>query len=112
VQVTTTDIDQLTGNWGLGAALAPTSVSISGSVTTSTGQPIRNATVTISGGGLPAPITTFTGNFGTYIFSGLQPNQTYLVQVSAKRYRFTLISQLVLADHDVANVNFTANPQE
>ena len=112
VQVTTTDIDQLTGNWGLGAALAPTSVSISGSVTTSTGQPIRNATVTISGGGLPAPITTFTGNFGTYIFSGLPPNQTYLVSVSAKRYRFSLNAQLVPADHDVANVNFTANPQE
>jgi phage gp45-like len=112
VQVTTTDIDQLTGNWGLGAALAPTSVSVSGSVTTSNGQPIRNAIVTISGGGLPAPITTATGTFGTYIFSGLQPNQTYLVSVSAKRYRFTLISQLVLADHDVTNANFTANPQE
>jgi hypothetical protein len=109
VQVTQTDIDQLTGNWGLGAALAPTSVSVSGSVTTSTGQPIRNAIVTISGGGLPNPISTVTGTFGTYIFSGLQPNQTYLVSVSAKRYRFTLISQLVTADHDVANVNFIAN---
>jgi hypothetical protein len=112
VPVTITNIGGLTGDWGLGAALAPTSVSVSGSVTTSTGQPIRNATVTISGGGLPAPISAVTGNFGTYVFSGLQPNQTYLVSVSAKRYRFTLISQLVTADHDVGNVNFTANPQE
>jgi hypothetical protein len=112
VPVTITNISTLTGDWGLGAALAPTSVSVSGTVTTSTGQPIRNATVTISGGGLPNPITTFTGTFGTYIFEGLLPNQTYLVSVSAKRYRFTPNAVLVPADHDVANVNFAANPQE
>lgn len=112
VQVTQTDIDQLTGNWGLGERLAPTSVSISGSVTTSTGQPIRNAILTISGGGLPAPITTATGTFGTYVFTGIPINQVYTVQVSAKRYRFTPISQQVNATNDVTNVNFTANPQE
>ena len=106
------NIDELTGNWGLGAALAPASVSVSGTVTTSTGQPIRNALMTISGASLPSPITTTTGNFGTYAFQNLPTGGVYLVEVSAKRYRFTPNSQLVAADHDVTNVNFTANPQE
>jgi hypothetical protein len=110
--VGTGNIDQLTGDWGLGERLAPMSVSISGNVTTATGQPIRNALLTISGGGLPAPITTATGNFGTYIFQNVPINHTYTVRVDAKRYRFTPISQEVNATNDVANVNFTANPQE
>lgn len=112
VQVAPGGIDQLTGDWGLGAALAPVSVSVSGTVTTSTGQPIRNATVTISGGGLPDPIVTTTGNFGTYLFENLTTGGTYTVQVSAKRYRFTPNSQVVTANNNVANVNFAANPQE
>lgn len=112
VQVGGGNVDQLTGNWGRGAALAPASVSVSGTVTTSTGQPIRNATVTISGGGLPSPITTTTGNFGTYAFQNLPTGGVYLVEVSAKRYRFTPNSQLVTANNDVMNVNFAANPQE
>jgi hypothetical protein len=105
-------VDQLTGDWGRGERLAPASVSISGTVTTSTGQPIRNALVRISGDSLPAPIQTATGNFGTYVFQDLPTGGTYTVQVSAKRYRFTPGSQVVIANNDVANVVFSANPQE
>ena len=45
--------------------------SLSGTVKTTTGMPIRNAAVTISGGSLPAPVTVFTGNLGTYQFTDL-----------------------------------------
>lgn len=112
VQVPSGTIDQLTGDWGLGERLAPTSVSISGSVTTSTGMPIRNALVTISSSSLPAPMEITTGNFGSYAFQDLPTGGTYTVHVSAKRYRFAQTSQVVTAYYDVANVNFAANPEE
>lgn len=111
VLVTETDIDQLTGNWGLGVA-DPGPVSISGAVTTSGGQPIRNATLRISGGNLPAPVDAITGSFGTYSFPGLQAGESYTISVSAKRYRFTPISQVVTPAGNIGNVNFAANPQE
>jgi Carboxypeptidase regulatory-like domain len=111
VLVTDMNIDALTGDWGRGLA-DPGPVTVSGNVTTATGQPIRNATVTISGGGLPSPMVTATGNFGTFAFSGLQAGQTYTVQVSAKRYRFTPSSQVVSVNSNVTNVNFAANAEE
>jgi hypothetical protein len=105
-------VTDLTGDWGVGAELDPGPVSISGRVTTSSGNPIRNAAVTISGGGLPSPVTVFTGSLGTYSFSGLQAGNTYTVQASAKRYRFAVGSQTVTPVSNLANVDFAANPQE
>jgi hypothetical protein len=110
VLVTETNIDQLTGYWGLGVADAP--VSISGTITTAGGQPIRNATVRISGGNLPVPIEATTGSFGSYGFTGLQAGVQYTVNVSAKRYRFTPNSQTVTPFGNVGNLNFAANPEE
>lgn len=106
---TTSDFN---GTWGIGAQLDPGPVSVSGTVTTSGGQPIANATLTISGGNLPAPVTTQTGSFGTYQFSNLLAGETYTVRVDAKRYRFTPATQQVTPFADVGNVNFTANQQE
>ena len=105
-------LTDLTGDWGIGAQLDPGPVSISGSVTQAGGQPIANATVTISGGNLPAPIVTQTGSFGLYQFSGLQAGETYNVRVDVKRYRFTVNVQPVTPLGNVTNVNFVANPQE
>lgn len=102
----------MTGLWGIGEREALTSVSLSGSVLTSGGAGIRNAAVTVSGGNLPAPVTVFTGSLGTYLVNGLQPGQTYTVTASAKRFRFAQASQTVTPVDNVANVNFTANPQE
>jgi hypothetical protein len=102
----------ITGMWGLGEREALTSVSISGSVSTSGGAGIRNAVVTVSGGNLPAPITVSTGSLGTYLVNGLPPGQTYIVSVSAKRYRFPQPSQAVTPVDNVANLNFSANPPE
>jgi hypothetical protein len=105
-------ITNFTGDWGIGEQLDPGPVSISGTVTTSGGQPIRNATVTITGGGLQAPIIAQTGTFGTYSFNNLQAGETYTVRVDVKRYRFTPATQMVTPLGNVANVNFVANPQE
>lgn len=101
---------------GLGAPLSfaattSTSVAISGRVLTATGQPIRSASVTISGGNLPVPVVATTGNFGNYSFEGLEIGATYSIAVSAKRYRFGG-PQAVILSGDVANVDFVANPQD
>lgn len=112
VAVGTGSIDQLTGDWGVGERLSPTSVLIGGKVVTSSLQPIRNATVTLSGGGLPAPLTAQTGAFGTYQFTGLPVNQSYTVEVSAKRYRFNSTSFTFVAYEDFPNVQFIARPPE
>lgn len=103
-------ITDFTGDWGVGEQLAP--VAISGRVTTSGGAGIRNAIVTLTGSSLPAPVTVQTGPFGSYVFQGLQPGETYTIKASAKRYRFSVISQTVTPMGDLANVDFVANPQE
>jgi hypothetical protein len=101
-----------TGTWGIGGQLDPGPVSISGSVTTSGGQPIRNATLTLTGGGLQTPISIQTGTLGTYAFNSLQAGEPYTVRVDGKRYRFAQATQLVTPMSNVSNINFTANPQE
>jgi hypothetical protein len=107
-----TEITDLTGDWGIGSSSNPGPVSISGMVTTSGGQPIRNALLTLSGGNLPAPIQVQTGNFGTYTFANLQAGETYTVRVDVKRYRFAQPTQIVAPVGNISNLNFIANPQE
>jgi hypothetical protein len=99
------------GSWGIGAQLDGP-VSISGTVMTSGGQPIRNAQVIISGGNLPAPVTFITGTFGTYLFEGLEAGQTYNINVSVKRYRFPAGGRQVTPLGNVTGIDFIANPQE
>jgi hypothetical protein len=108
---TPADLTSFDFDWGIGARLDGP-VSISGTVMTSGGQPLRNAQVIISGGNLPAPVTFITGTFGTYLFEGLEAGQTYNLNVSVKRYRFPVGGQQVTPLDDVTGVNFIANPQE
>jgi hypothetical protein len=108
----TTNITDLTGDWGVGSSSNPGPVSIGGTVTTSGGQPIRNATLTLTGGNLQAPITVQTGNFGTYSFTNLLAGETYTVRVDVKRYRFAQPAQIVMPNSNITNLNFVANPQE
>lgn len=110
VLTNSSDFNIRTSNLGIGEMLDPGPVSVSGTVTTAGGQPIRNALLTISGGNLPAPVQTQTGNFGTYIFEGLQAGETYTIRVDAKRFRFSPVTQQVTPLGNVGNVNFVANP--
>lgn len=89
---------------------APGPWSVSGSIMTSDGMPIRNAEVVLTGGGLAQPIKVYTGNFGQYGFTNLT-GAAYRVSVSAKRFRFQTSNQIVELNNNAANVNFMANPQ-
>lgn len=86
--------------------------SISGRVMTSNGNGIRNASLTLSGGTLTQPVTIQTGPFGSYIFQNLQVGQTYFLQVSAKRFRFSSPSRLITLQDNLDDMNFIANPQD
>ena len=85
-------------------------VSVSGRVLTAGGNPIRSVTVSISGGGLPAPLIAQTGSFGYFTFSGLQSGQTYTVTVSAGRNMFAQPTRMVTPTADVTDFDFVAVP--
>lgn len=84
-------------------------VTVGGQVLTGGSAGIRNATVTISGGALPAPISVKTGTFGNYSFTGIPSGGTYFVTVDAKRYTFSNPSQLLNVQDDITNANFIAD---
>ncbi len=92
-------------------ASAPTAaaVSVSGSVRTAKGLPVRNASVTIFGGDLSGPVTVATGSFGVYSFNGLRAGQTYFVTVSAGRYTFQEPVRTVIPMDNVDDLDFVAN---
>ncbi len=83
---------------------------LSGTVRTSDGRPIRNTAVTVSGGGLPAPITVYTGMLGTYVFTDL-PGASYTVSVQGKKFTFASPSQVVSLTADTTTVDFIANEE-
>lgn len=93
------------------AMIPVANLSLGGRVLTADGAGIRNATVTISGGNLPAPVSVQTGAFGTYNFSGLQQTANFTVTVSGKRYSFAQPSQTINLQNSVSNVNFVAIAQ-
>jgi hypothetical protein len=86
--------------------------SISGRVLTSNGNGIRNAVVSLSGGTLTQPVIVQTGPFGSYSFDNLQVGQTYFMQVSAKRFRFSSPSRIITLQDNLEDLNFIANPQD
>ena len=91
-----------------GSTLAAGPWTLSGTVKTTTGIPIRNVAVTISGGNLASPITVFTGNLGTYQFTNL-PGHEYTVTVTAKRYHFNDPIVVFQLGSNITNADFVAN---
>ncbi len=72
----------------------PSTVSVSGRVTTPGGAGLRNAVVSlVDSVGLRRLATT--SSFGLYSFQNVAPNETYIISVSSKRYRFTPRTQLI-----------------
>lgn len=108
----TSTTSDLNGRWGVGEYNDPGPLSVSGTVRTAGGMPIRNALVRVTGPGLTTPLETYTGNLGNYIIDGLRIGETYLVQVGAKRYRFNPSSIEIVPAGNVSSIDFTANPQE
>jgi hypothetical protein len=101
------------GGWGL-QVLAPSAAQgeISGRLLTAKGEGIRNASVTIQGGFLTAPVTVQSTTFGYYKFSGLAVGQTYVLTVNGKRYRFANPSRVINLQDSLTDEDFIANSQE
>jgi len=85
-------------------------LSLGGQVLTADGAGIRNASVTISGGNLPAPVTVKTGSFGYYNFTGLQQGLSYTVTVSTKKFVLTQPTRVTTLQSNVTNFNFVTEP--
>jgi uncharacterized membrane protein len=85
-------------------------VTLSGRVTTSDGRGIRSVLITLSGGGLAAPISARTGLFGYYSFTGLTSGQIYTMTIGAKNYTFTPSNLNVVLPSNLNIYNITANP--
>ena len=93
------------------AAFDPTaaSSSISGRVTTASGQGIRNVTVQIYGGNLPAVRSVRTNTFGYYRFDELAVGQTYVLTVAAKRFTFPNPTRVINLADELSNEDFVSD---
>lgn len=99
----------LIGGFWTADLVAPTSamVSISGKVTTSKGNGIRNVVVTLTDAAGNVR-TTGTGSLGFYHFTNVEVGQTYILQVQAKKYFFPNPAQVVTINDELTNMDFTA----
>jgi hypothetical protein len=77
--------------------------SVSGRVTTPTGQAIRNALVTMTDG-QGVKRTATTSSFGVYLFENVRINETWTIGVVSKRYRFT--PRVVVINESLMNFDF------
>jgi hypothetical protein len=85
--------------------LTPTAagVTVSGRVTSASGQGIRNATVVLTDAAGNRRTAT-TGSFGFYSFEGVEAGATYVVGVTSKRFRFT--PRTISVADSLADVDF------
>ncbi len=83
-------------------------VSLSGRVLSSE-RGITNASVTVSGGSLSAPITVMTGRSGIYVINGLTAGETYVVTVAARRFTFDEPTRVITLNDNAADVNFAGH---
>lgn len=91
-------------NFGPSAA----NVAVSGRVLTSSGFGISQAVVSITS---TDGVTRFapTNAFGYYSFEDLLTGGTYVVSVASKRYSFVNQTQIVIANDNLTDINFTAS---
>ncbi|MFN2502617.1 MAG: carboxypeptidase regulatory-like domain-containing protein, partial [Pyrinomonadaceae bacterium] len=85
---------------------AASSAQVSGRVTAPDGRPIRNAFVSlIDPQGVPRTVTT--SSFGFYSFDNVPTGVTYVIRVSAKRYRFA--ARNLTVNDNMTDVDFVAS---
>jgi Carboxypeptidase regulatory-like domain len=90
-----------------GGLAAPT-VSMSGRVTSSRGQGVYTARVTIADLNRSVVRTAMTNPFGYYRFENVPSGMTYTVRVNSKRYNFT--PRTLDVNGNLTNVDFVAQP--
>ena len=93
-------------NFAITAAPTAAGVSVSGRILSANGRGISNALVTVTDQS-GAARTTRTNAFGFYRFSDVDAGQTYIFNVSHKRYRFS--TRVTSITEDVSGFDFTAN---
>jgi hypothetical protein len=85
--------------------------SVSGSVRKSTGEPIRNARLAITGGNYIGPQYVFTNQGGEYSFDGVPIGHDYAVTVRANPFIFQTSTQTVTVDGRITEIDFIAESQ-
>jgi len=95
-------------NFQVQATLRPTAAdaSISGQVTMAGGRGIQKVRVMISGGDLEEPLYTLTNAFGYYKFENLTVGETYILEVTSRRYSFANPTLVVNLQDNVSGTNF------
>jgi len=88
-------------------ALTVANVQIGGRVTTANGDGIRNVLVTLMDASGTSR-TVLTGSFGYYSFAEVTAGQTFIINVSAKRFNFAQPTQAVTVNEEIDNLNFIA----
>lgn len=80
-------------------------MSVSGRVMTATGRAISNATITLTNS-LGETFTRQANPSGRFVFESLAAGETYIFNVTAKRYTFA--AQIITVTEDLTGVNFVA----
>lgn len=91
------------------AMIPVVATSLYGSVQTPGGRPLRNVTVTITGGSLPTPLMTTTSSFGYFSFEGILTGSSYTVTVSGGKVTFSNPSQVINVQGNDPVMIFTSN---
>lgn len=86
------------------------SANITGRVTLPSGRGVVGARLTLTGGGLTAPLYAQTNAFGYYRFANLPTGVSYTIKVEGKKNTFTPNTQTISLTGNLDNVNFVAAP--
>jgi hypothetical protein len=92
----------------MGPSPAIVNVSVSGRVTSSTGQGLARVHVFIMGAG-GVSRTTLTNTFGFFVFDGVAAGQSYTIGATSPRYTFPAPAVVPVNDH-VSGLNISAQP--
>lgn len=85
-------------------------VSVSGRAITANGVGIGNAVITLNGGGLSSPMRALTNPFGYFSFESVLAGETYIVEISSKRYQFEQPTRVISVKDDISGLEFVASP--
>jgi Carboxypeptidase regulatory-like domain len=96
------------GFWAFNA-LAPTAamVSVSGRVLTTNGQGIRNVTIKLTGANGVIRSATTT-SFGYFRFEEIEVGQTYILEVTSKKFIFANPTRILSVQEQITNADFIA----
>lgn len=99
----------ISGGFRSAAPLAPTAgaVTLSGRILTADGRGIRSVLVTLTNNRGNSH-TAISGILGYYRFANVQAGESYILSVTAKRFKFSQPSIALSVTGDLTDINFTA----